>query len=162
MLVCGLVGCASSPPDEPTPAPTPTPVEPETMQEPRACDEEVALYGATDAATPTSVPFAIGSSDGVNICIELDARDNKHLARFTASTQQELNTNTSMFQLTLLGDGGALLQEGQDVTLGSSPPMAFASVEHDVTKGTMVHVTLHIVAKCVPLGTTIDLALFEP
>ena len=35
-------------------------------------------------------------------------------------------------------------------------------VEHDVTQGSIVEVKLHIVAKCVPLGTTIDLALFEP
>jgi hypothetical protein len=165
LLLVSLVGCTSTP-DEMEPTVTPTPSdesdEPEPMPTRPACDAQVSLYGASDSATPTSVPFAIQSSDGVNLCLELDARDNKRVAHFAASTQQEFGTNTSMFQLALLDKDGVTLQEGWDVTLGDSPPMAFANLEHDVTEGSIVEVTLHIVAKCVPLGTTIDLALFEP
>jgi hypothetical protein len=158
-----LVGCTSpSPVDDPMPMPTPDmPVAPATMPAP-ACDATVALYGAGGSATPTSVPFSIGSSDGVNLCLELDARDNKRVAHFVASTQNEPNATTSMFQLTLLGKDAELLQEGWDVTFGSSPPTAFANLEYDVTDGTTTTVTLHISAKCVPLGTTIDLSLFDP
>jgi hypothetical protein len=161
-LVLSLVACAS-PPDEPsTPTPTPEPSTEPATTPPPACYAEVTLDGASDSATPTTVPFAIGSSDGVNLCLSLDASDNKRLVRFAASTQQELDTSTSMFQLALLDKDGALLQESWDVTVDGSPPMAFANLEHDVTEGAVIEVTLHIIAKCVPLGTTIDLALFEP
>jgi hypothetical protein len=159
-LVLPLVACAASP-DEPASTPEPMPsAEPATMPPPPACYAEVTLDGASDAATPTTVPFAIASSDGVNLCLSLDVRDNKRLVRFAASTQQEFDTSTSMFQLTLLDKDGALLQEGWDVAVDGSPPTAFANLEHDVTEGAVVEVTLHIIAKCVPLGTTIDLALF--
>jgi len=100
------------------------PPEPAPVQQPPACDAEVTLYGASDSPTPTPVLFNIGSSDGVNLCLELDARDNKRVAHFTAGTQQELDASTSMFQLTLLDKDGMLLEEGWDVTAGTSPPTA--------------------------------------
>jgi hypothetical protein len=159
-----LVAC-TSPPDEPTrdprlrevPTITPTP-----SPTPGQCDAAVSLYGASGSATPTTVPFAINTSDGVNICLELDARDNIVVGHFAASTQREQDATTSMFQLALFAKDGELLQEGWDVTFGDAPPVTFANLEYGVTKGTMVEVTLHISAKCVPLGTTVDLALFEP
>jgi hypothetical protein len=162
-LVLPLVACAASPDDEPASTSEPTPsVEPATMPPPPGCFSKFTLVGTSDSATPTSVTFAIGSSDGIDLCVTLDARDNKRLVHFVASTEQEFDTSTSMFQLTLLDKDGALLQEGWDVTVDGSPPTAFANLEHDVTEGTVVEVTLHIIAKCVPLGTSIDLALFEP
>lgn len=156
-----LVAC-TSPPEPPLHE---LDVEAEPIGAPAAagpCDTHVSLYGATGSATPTAVPFTIESSDGFDICLELDARDNIVVGHFAASTQRETNTTTSMFQLALFDKDGELLQEGWDVTFGSSPAETFANLEYGVTKGTLVELTLHVSAKCVPLGTTIDVALFEP
>ena len=167
-LLLSLVGCTFQPPSSGEP-PAPDPggeadAQPDAMPTtmPGACDQNVSLYGASGSATPTTVgPFTI-DSDGVNICLELDARDNIVVGHFAASTPREPDTTSSMFQLTLFGKDGEVLQQSWDVTFGSSPPVTFANLEYGVTKGTVLEATLHIAAKCVPLGMTVDLALFEP
>ena len=165
-VLLSLVACTSPPNPLPEPEPEPEPAEngEDVLPEPTPgpCDAHVSLYGASGSATPTSVPFAIETSDGFDICLELDARDNLVVGHFAASTLRETDTTTSMFQLTLFDQDGQILRQGWDVTFGSSPPTTFANLEYGVTAGTMVEVTLHVAAKCVPLGTSINVTLFEP
>lgn len=159
-----LVACTAQPRSTNEP-PSPEPeLEPDAMPTivPGPCDQEVSLYGASGSATPTIVgPFTI-DSDGADICLELDARDNIVVAHFAASTPHEADQTTSMFQLTLFAKDGAVLQQSWDVTFGTSPPVAFANLEYGVTKGTVLKTTLHVAAKCVPIGMTVELSLFEP
>jgi len=157
-----LVGCTSPAVDPPAGR------EPRLEEPPQVppvigvCSEQVSLYGMTGSATPTTVgPFTI-QSEGVDICLELDGRDNLQVADFAASTPYEQNTTSSMFQLTLLDHDGNVLRESWDVTFGDSPPTTFANLEYGVTKGTVLSAVLHVAAKCVPLGTTVSVALFEP
>ena len=159
-----LVGCTSVPPTSDPPSGVDDPAVRAAklgLIAPEGCDTEVSLYGFSGAATPTLVPFTV-DSDGFNICLELDARDNLVVAHLGASTPNEQDTTSSMFQLTLFAKDGTLLREGWDVTFGSAPPTTFANLEYNVDKGTVLEATLHIAAKCVPLGSQVSLALFEP
>ena len=108
----------------------------------------------------TAGPYAV-DTQGVTLCLTLDATDNIVVAHFGAGSDREQSA-TSSFAMTLFDGDGNVLRDGWDVTFGSSSPTTFANLEYGVTKGTILEAKLVIRTRTDSGSTSVGLALFEP
>jgi hypothetical protein len=161
-IVAVLVGCtnggSSSAPDAPAVEPDAPALAPAV---PGACHESFALDGFDSTSGHLDVgPYAL-DTQGVTLCLTLDATDNIVVAHFGAGSDREQSA-TSSFDMTLFDGAGNVLREGWDVRFGGSPPTTFANLEYGVTKGTILEAKLVIRMRAGSGTTSVSLALFEP
>ena len=107
-------------------------------------------------------PFSyLLDTQGVTLCLTLDATDNLVVGYFGADSGRETGS-ISTFAMSLFAADGTLLRDGWDVTFGSSPPTTFASIEYGVTNGTILETKLVIRTRAGEASTSIGMDLFEP
>ncbi|HUS29047.1 MAG TPA: hypothetical protein VMZ53_11065 [Kofleriaceae bacterium] len=162
MVAAALVGCTNggspaSPdaagvqPDAPALAPA----------VPGACHESITLYGLDGTNGRKTVgPLAL-DTQGVTLCLTLDATQNIVVGHFGADSGRE-QAAASTFAMSLFDANGTLLRDGWDVTFGSSPPTTFANLEYGVTKGTILEAKLVIRTRAGQASTSVGLDLIEP
>jgi len=154
-----LVGCTDggSPaaPDAPVPVIVPDALAPVAGD----CSQHITLYGMDDTTGRVVLgPLAL-DTQGVTVCLTLDARDNLVVGHFGADSGREAKT-MSTFQLSLFDAQGTLLQDGWDVTFGG--PTTFAGLEYGVAKGTVLETKLLVRTKVGSATTTVGMDLIEP
>jgi hypothetical protein len=160
-IVAALVGCGGSGspalPDAPL-------VQPDAAAIPLVageCSQHITLYGMDDTTGRVVVgPLAL-DTQGLTLCLTLDARDNLVVGHFGADSDRE-PTATSTYQMALFTADDMLLQEGWDVTFGGSPPTTFASLEYGVTKGTILEAKLVVATRAGTAMAHVGMDLFEP
>jgi hypothetical protein len=132
-----------------------------SLPTPGDCREHFTLYGMdTTNGHVTLGPLAL-DTQGVTLCLTLDATDNIWVAHFGADTDRE-QTTTSSYQLTLFDAQGTLLQDGWDVTFGNSQPTTFENLEYGVTAGMILEAKLVVRMRAGSGSTNVGLDLFEP
>jgi hypothetical protein len=146
-IVAVLVGCTNGGSSSAAPA-----VEPDAPAlapaVPGACHESFALDGFDSTSGHLDVgPYAL-DTQGVTLCLTLDATDNIVVAHFGAGSDREQSA-TSSFDMTLFDGAG-------------EPPTTFANLEYGVTKGTILEAKLVIRMRAGSGTTSVSLALFEP
>lgn len=120
-------------------------------EDPSGCEMSASLDGAG------SSPSQVGPLDSANVCLHLDATQNR-VAHFAASTTAEAGAASS-FTLTLTDTAGNLLRDGWDVSVGESAPETFANLEWDLAGGQAKDVVLEIRGTAL---TQLSVSLFEP
>jgi hypothetical protein len=150
-----LVAACTGDPDGVAPDPS---GDPQQIVLPAGCDVAQSLYGMSDGG-PISIGPRIYDTGGTVFCLELDARDNIHIAHFAAGTSHEQASEAS-FQLALFGSDDTMLREGWDVTFGGGT--AFANVEYGIRDRVVVEAKLFVRAKAAATSTDLRLYLFEP
>ncbi len=149
-------GCIVEHHQDPVVDPDPTPV-----AQPRICVADVTLDGSSGSSAPTTIgPFTL-DSNGVNVCLHLDATHNLVAAHFGAETQYASGT-TSPFSATLEDPTYAPLQDGWDVTVDGTPPHTMTNLEWDAPLHQMTDAMLWVRAQGASASTQVALSLFEP
>lgn len=128
---------------------------------PRECEGVISLHGMseTGSAGQVEIPSKAYDVDGEYLCLELDARDNIHIAHFAANTIAE-QASASSFEIALLAPDETMLRDGWDVTYGNGN--AFASLEYGITDRVVIEAKLRVRAKSATATSAVRLYLFEP
>lgn len=127
--------------------------------DPLICDRSISLDGGSGRSVPIG-PAAIGP-EGTSLCVHLDGTANLR-NHFAASTDQEAGLSSS-FELVLLDADGGELRVGWDVTIGSTEPRTFASVEWQPAGSEVVDVILRATPRTgTGATTTLRVAFFDP
>ena len=105
-------------------------------------------------------PFAL-DTNGVSVCLHLDATHNVGAAHFAAETQYASGT-VSAFAATLEDLTYTALQDGWDVTVDDNPPRTMTNLEWDAPLHQVTDAVLWVRAQDTTTSTPISLSLFEP
>jgi hypothetical protein len=129
--------------------------------EPLACSADISLDGAANVSGTPIGPMALDTT-GTVICLHLDATQNIQGAHFVAASGNVVG-DVSGLASTLQDPDHSMLEDGWDVSFGTSPTTTFQNLEWNAPLHEVTDAVLWVRASASPVASvTFTVSLFEP